>query len=270
MNDGTLDIKYDITWKVLDSTTEGPLSWVKIGTPNPSFLDTQALTSNIKDIQKYSGSYVKITFDREYYENEEIRFVYTIHQPYMYVIKEQKNTYEFTPAWFTDAKVDKMQIRWNASDVTSANNTGVEDNYLVWDKTNLAKGEKVTAKVEYDKTSFTAISEQGQVRKNNNGTDEKEDIIMTFIMVGIVILIVIIIIASCSRGGPGGYYGGRGFYHTHISTCVHHSSCACACAHSCACACAGSGRAGCSKKDFYGTNLTSKKIRDVINNTNKN
>lgn len=47
----------------------------------------------------------------------------------------------------------------------------------------------------------------------------------------------------------------------HRSTCVHsscaHSSCACAhsCACACACACAGGGRAGCSKKDFYNTDL---------------
>ncbi|MCR5429265.1 MAG: zinc ribbon domain-containing protein [Lachnospiraceae bacterium] len=45
------------------------------------------------------------------------------------------------------------------------------------------------------------------------------------------------------------------------SSCVHsscaHSSCACAhsCACACACACAGGGRAGCSTKDFYNTNL---------------
>ena len=36
----------------------------------------------------------------------------------------------------------------------------------------------------------------------------------------------------------------------HHSSCVH-SSCACACA----CACAGGGRAGCTTKDFYNTNL---------------
>jgi len=45
------------------------------------------------------------------------------------------------------------------------------------------------------------------------------------------------------------------------SSCAHsscaHSSCACAhsCACACACACAGGGRAGCSTKDFYNTNL---------------
>ncbi|MCR5278616.1 MAG: zinc ribbon domain-containing protein [Lachnospiraceae bacterium] len=52
---------------------------------------------------------------------------------------------------------------------------------------------------------------------------------------------------------------------THVPIVVHstgrsscaHSSCACAhsCACACACACAGGGRAGCSTKDFYNTNL---------------
>ncbi|MCR5223362.1 MAG: zinc ribbon domain-containing protein [Lachnospiraceae bacterium] len=43
---------------------------------------------------------------------------------------------------------------------------------------------------------------------------------------------------------------------SHRSSCVH-SSCACACA----CACAGGGRAGCSTKDFYKTNLRLSSLR---------
>lgn len=30
-SDATLDITYRISWQVLDSTSQGPLSWVKIG-----------------------------------------------------------------------------------------------------------------------------------------------------------------------------------------------------------------------------------------------
>ena len=33
-NDGTLDISIHLNWEVLDSTSEGPLEWVKIGIPN--------------------------------------------------------------------------------------------------------------------------------------------------------------------------------------------------------------------------------------------
>lgn len=45
--------------------------------------------------------------------------------------------------------------------------------------------------------------------------------------------------------------------------CVH-SSCVSSCASSCACACAGSGRAGCSKKDFYGTKINKNKLKKVL------
>ena len=92
----------------------------------------------------------------------------------------------------------------------------------------------------------------------------------------ITIFIIAIIISVCTGGGNyyghrgfygGGYYGGGFFGGCAHSSCAH-SSCACAhssCAHSsCACACAGSGRAGCSLKDFYGTNITTEKIKKAF------
>ena len=48
--------------------------------------------------------------------------------------------------------------------------------------------------------------------------------------------------------------------------CVHSSCVHSSCAHSsCACACAGSGRAGCSKKDFYGVKISKKNLNKVFN-----
>lgn len=67
---------------------------------------------------------------------------------------------------------------------------------------------------------------------------------------GILILGVFITII----GGGGGYSGHSGFYSGYRGG--YHSSCACVCA--------GSGRAGCSKKDFYGTKLNQKKIEKIV------
>ena len=52
--DGSLDIRIDITWTVLNDTSEGPLSWVKIGIPNFHAENITALTSTIRKI-KYSS-----------------------------------------------------------------------------------------------------------------------------------------------------------------------------------------------------------------------
>ena len=58
----------------------------------------------------------------------------------------------------------------------------------------------------------------------------------------------------------GGFSGGsRSTVFVSRSSCVR-SSCACACA----CACAGGGRAGCSMKDFYKTNLKTDDIKKAL------
>ena len=262
MNDGSLDITYEITWKVLSTEGVGPLTWVQIGTPNSNFDNPTALTSNIKSISKYNGSYVKIVFKNAYAAGQTVTFKYSIHQSYMYKISFGSCKYEFTPAWFTDIKVDNMTIKWNKDKVKKSNTKTEEGNYFVWYKTNLDKGEKVSVEIKYDKDSFSALNTSKQSSSNSSSSGSFGGTLM--------IIIIIIFIFSSIGGSGGGYYRHRGFYGgfgpRYYGGCVR-SSCACAhssCASSCACACAGSGRAGCSKKDFYGTNLNAKKIRKAF------
>lgn len=265
MNDGSLDITYNIRWRVLDSTTEGPLTWVHIGTANDGFDSATPLTPNIKSITKSSGSNVRIDFTKAYHAGEEFNFKYSIHQSYMYNISWGKVKYSFTPAWFTETTIENMTIKWNKDGVKSNNSKSTEGNYLVWNKTMLMHGAKMTANVTYEKSAFSALSENKtvkQAKKSNSGRNY-EWAIFAFVFFMILVLAFF--------GGDGGYYGHRGFYGGgyyggYHSSCVH-SSCACAssCAHSsCACACAGSGRAGCSLKDFYGTNITTEKLKKVF------
>lgn len=264
MNDGTLDITYEITWKVLDSTTEGPLEWVQIGMPNEYFDTIKPLSKNIKSINQYNGAFVKIVFDKKYYVGEQVTFKYKIHQSRMYKLSWGKCKYSFTPAWFTDIKVDNMKVKWNKDQVKSDNTSKKEDNYLVWKKTNMDKGEKITVKVQYNKNAFGYLDTYKQYNSMSNDGG------VQYIPLFCILFIVIIICMIMSRGG--GYYGHRGFYGGgyYRGGCVR-SSCACACARSscassCACACAGSGRAGCSKKDFYGTKINKEKLREAFKN----
>ncbi len=260
MYDGSLDITYEITWRVIDSTTEGPLTWVQIGTPNEYFDTETALSSNIKSISKYNGSFVRIDFYKAYYAGEEVTFKYSIHQPYIYTVSWGNCKYKFTPAWFTNARVDNLTIRWNKDEVKKSDTKKTEDNYLVWNKTDMSKGEKLTINVKYDKSAFSSLT-----------SAKKTDFGSSFTVIFIILFIVCIFSSIFGGFGGGGYYRHRGFYGGGYyggfrGGCVH-SSCACAhssCASSCACACAGSGRAGCSRKDFYGTNLNSKKIKEAM------
>ena len=187
MNDASLDIQYEITWKVLDSTTEGPLTWVRIGTPNSSFDNPTAITDNIKSIKKYNQnneSYVRIDFKNSYKAGESVTFRYTIHQPNMCTVSGNKCKFEFTPAWFMDIKVDNLTIRWNADSVEKSDHKSQEDNYLVWNKKNMRKGEKLTAKIEYPKSAFSAINTR--VTTKNRGLGG----IIVFIVVLIIVMFV--------------------------------------------------------------------------------
>ena len=115
-DDATLNMVYHIEWKVLDSTSDGPLTWVKIGIPNDHYLSMEALSGTIKSIS-YSpagGSYARIDLDRAYYADEVVTFDFELVQDYMYQVgrdNQGEAVYEFTPGWFNDIVVDKLEAR---------------------------------------------------------------------------------------------------------------------------------------------------------------
>lgn len=265
--DGTMDIKYHIEWKVLDDASEGPLSWVKIGNPNRHVDEIVALTNNIKEISYLSenGSYIKIVFDREYHAGETIVFEYTIHQSYMYIIEEDSHIcrYSFTPGWFDEIEVKNITIMWSEENVLESTAQKSDLGYLIWNSS-LGMGERLNASVKYNLDTFTT-------NKDEQYTEESDDIgagVIIFIIIIVIILIILLVAAFKSddydsgSGFSGGHRSTTTYIHTH-SSCVR-SSCACVSRCACACACAGGGRAGCSKKDFYGTKLRTEQLKNIL------
>ncbi len=58
---GSVELKYTIEWKVLKDDSNGGVSWVKIGIPNPNAEKFTALSDNIKSVSYMSegGYYAK-------------------------------------------------------------------------------------------------------------------------------------------------------------------------------------------------------------------
>ena len=151
--DATVDFTYHIKWKVLDSSSEGPLSWVKIGIPNNHVDDITPLTPNISRATKYvsGGSYVRIDFDRNYYAGEVVDFTYSLKMDYMYDARPDEGIaiVEFTPGWFDGIDVDQLVVMWNADNVNSFSPSCLqEDGYLLW-TTSLGSNQKYPVKVTY-------------------------------------------------------------------------------------------------------------------------
>lgn len=282
--DGSLDITYRITWKVLDSTIEGPLKWVKIGMPNENFTNLQKVDGDIESISKYGSNYVRIDFKKSYKAGEEVTFAYGFHQTNMYTISDGKVEYTFWPAWFDSAEIKTLRIEWDGTGSIEDDSKVKDGNLLIWKQSNMKNGAVFKINVKYPTSYFSKIntSQEAQLNRSLIPTSKTKSHVNRFAISPFTVFIFFIVLtvsfylmfSSSSRSYyshsgffEDSYYNrrhSRGYYESHY----HHSSCACACASSCAsscaCACAGSGRAGCSLKDFYGTNITTEKLEKAF------
>ncbi len=295
--DGSLDISYHVEWEVLEATLEEPVTWVTIGIPNANVDSVESSSKVVKTTKYYEdtgGAYVRIDFKKGYIAGDIIIFDFSIHQKDMYKIESQYCVYSFTPGWFDDIEVKDIQILWNSKDVSASNavDTNSKNNYLKWSG-KLKKGQKMEANVRYLKSAFPNLVEKKFVEtkttfstsSTNKSTNSfsgsfqnlsklvNTSFTLFFVAAGLIFLGTIL--SAFSGTGyrkHGGYaYDDDDYYYRDRSSRSYSSrsssssshSCVSSCA--CACACAGGGRAGCSKKDFYGTNLRTNNIKKVLN-----
>lgn len=253
--DGSMYITYEIDWKVLDSTSEGPLSWVKIGIPNQYAEEFEALSDSIKKIGYYGsgGDYARLDLNREYEAGETVNMKFSIHQHRMYEEESESYIYQFTPGWFDDISIKELKIFW-------AYDKGIEAPALLLDRNegyvgtyyNLEPKERVSVTAAYPKELY-------QFRDDYNKTSVSVGkIILTALAaasggLGLMIYAAVLYIRRNRGTIKDSYEKNRGLGSVYMhsghgrSGRSHGSGCACACA----CACAGGGRAGCSRKDFF-------------------
>lgn len=158
-DDATLNMLYHIEWMVLDSTSEGPLTWVKIGIPNSRYISMKAMSRAVKRIEYSSdgGSYARIDLDREYRKGEVVDIDFLLVQDYMYQVNgsvEGETVYSFTPSWFDDIRVDELTVRWSSSKALSVlPGAEAKKGYYSWTRS-LEKGQKFTVTVSYPNDAY--------------------------------------------------------------------------------------------------------------------
>lgn len=256
LEDGSLRIKYTFHWEVLDSTSEVPLSWVKVGMANYDFT-VEKYGGAIKHISGGTSTspYVSASLDRDYEKGEVAKFWFTVIQKRMLCRdpdSQNRLMYDFTPGWFNSMEVDSYLFTWEKADTIVEHNADrTETERLCWSG-KLDKGEKVNIQIHYDKAAFPDA--MTFTNKPTTATDDDD----TRADAGVVVMILMLtgfggIMAL--GAGRSGYGRGRHYHHHSGFHGGHGCACACACAGcACACACAGGGRAGCTTKDFYQPN----------------
>lgn len=276
LDDGSLDIEYELYWKAIDSTE--PLTWVKIGMANYDYtVYEDSVSDNIRFYSKIEDDgYVALRLDfKEQYEGgESLTFSFKVNQRSMLCEEDGNYFYEFVPGWFNSTPVEEYEFRWlKSDDIIHAKGADEVGDYYVWSG-EFDCGEYEKMYVEYKESAVlfaeTVFHEEfdDSGAYNDLGGDKAAFVVFIVILV-IVLLVVEVNIIDCYVS----YYNGRGFmtsygYHVHVHgrTNPHYikernrraassgrsggggGGCACACA----CACAGGGRAGCSQKDTYG------------------
>ena len=183
----------------------------------------------------------------------------------MYEMAGEGRTYEFTPGWFDEIAVDRLAVYWDKTGVDSLPYKAVEDKDDYFWETALDPGDRYYIRVYYPAGVFT---EQDDAAKSAR---QATDVVLIALVVAVPVLICVLALIFRKRvAGKDHYTADRGMGSTYVGShrSGGHGGGGCACA--CACACAGGGRAGCARKDFYGTRLETLKVRQALLNYEKN
>ncbi|WP_394965862.1 hypothetical protein, partial [Candidatus Allofournierella excrementigallinarum] len=140
--DGSAEIDYDIHWKVLDSTTAGPLEWVKVGVPNQN-IEPLSHSGTIADLYPYQegGSYVRLDLDRRYYAGETVRLEFTLRVTHLYELYDDGSVnFAFTPGWFDEAETKQLTFTWEDGDARASYAAELEGAPVTGDLTGTPNG----------------------------------------------------------------------------------------------------------------------------------
>ena len=216
--DGSLRIQVTLEWTVL---AEGPVSWVKIGVPNGSIRQEQALTDNI-DRLSFDNSYMYVYFNRDYDDGETFRFSYSWIQEYMYTLGADGSVeYVYTPGWFNEARVGQMTLTWHdpagVDGVDSLGNTGGDHAAVL---TDLDHGQQLDFTVRYDSWPAQLAQEGSRdnlPQDNDPGYDPDYQDDGGLGLVGLVILLVVVFLIVRVAAASDGYRGGFGTHYVFVS-----------------------------------------------------
>lgn len=297
-DNATLNMSYHIKWTVLeDENGKEPLTWVKIGVPNSHVKNIKALSSNISSCSYYDddGAFIRVDFKKSYYKGETLDFSFEFVQERIFTLNGDYVEFNFMPGWFNEIRIENLTLKWykniNIDYIDPDKYSIEEDEYYLFNATNLNYGETIDCPIRYDKISFPNINE----RKGYISYEKEESIkgAIVFAAVFVFVVVILFLVQAYNRTHSDGYecysgYSGHWLWYyswyrprrgynkegsirstgspvvVNSSSSSHHSSSggsSCACA--CACACAGGGRAGCSRKDFY-KNINTEEVIEAL------
>lgn len=227
--DGSLNIAVSFDWKALEELPYG--QELKIGVPNGSIRDEQALTDNIERLE-FDNSYMYVYLDREYEAGETFHFAYSWVQEYMFTLNGNGSVfYGYTPGWFDEARVDHMTVTWLDPQSVPGRfvwsvSAGQEEYWSAADNTltgtDLPHGAQIRLEITYSNwpTDLDPENSSDYAPDNWGGNggdyyyeDDSGRMMFYLFVVFLIVVILVIIVASRRDGYSGGFGTHYVFYH---------------------------------------------------------
>lgn len=227
--DGSLQITVDLSWEAVEELPYG--QELKIGIPNGSIREVTPLTDNIERLD-YDNSYMYVYLKDGYDAGEVFDFSYSWVQEYMYTLGDDGSvTYEYTPGWFDEIRVDRMSLSWFNPEGVTAQSVVADHTDGEWEKdgkslvgTDLPYGARVTLTAVYaewpnellfENSAGNLPSEYSGGGWDYGGDDYYEDDDDNALL-GFIILVIIIVVVICIKSSNDGYSGGFGTHYVYV------------------------------------------------------
>jgi hypothetical protein len=245
--DGSLITTYTIHWCVI-SNSAGPLQWFTVGMPNENYqiLSSSGDVSSVRPNNEGFDSMVRIDLPHEVNAGDCVNVSVQVHQYGLAILDEntQEIEFHFTPGWFNDVPVDKLQVTWHLPAVStglktvSPKPTAQYESRLVWEA-DLLPGEKFPIKVVYERGAFPGFNPEISTGSSSpgvttpgaiqvtQGTSISEDtegtgspalgitlplLFIPCLCIVLIIVLVVIILVIRLFLGVGRIYRGGGFF----------------------------------------------------------
>lgn len=229
--DGSLKILVNFDWEAVEELPYG--QELKIGIPNGSIREVTPLTDNIERLE-HDNSYMYVYLKDGYNAGEVFNFSYSWVQEYMYTLGDDGSVnYEYTPGWFDEIRIDRMQLSWYNPEGVAAQSVTASHTDGEWEKdgksqvgTDLPYGAQVTLTAVYTDWPTVLNSENSagnlppEYQPNSGGYDGYEEDDGSDALLGFVFLVIIIVLVifflSAARDGYAGGFGTRYVYVNHL------------------------------------------------------
>ena len=275
---GIVEIEYYQKWLI----TGGHIPWITVGVPNSQFEfvpgKTGGAVKKIAPANEGGWSGVRIDLDRDYTPGQSFEIRFAIQQHRIFSAGEKDYKLDFTPGWYDRAPTERLRIEIfffakMEGIAAKPQPTRVEGQSMIWEKSNLREGEKLTVSVSIPKQAFPGQIAGSELKSAGGGASMPGAlgvlVVILLFMLGhpfllFIAFVIISILISAIRGQRHGYAGGGSIFGGGLGGGAGDSgrhagggggfggrsaSCACACVScACACACAGGGGAGCDRK----------------------